>query len=133
VVANPLQLAQAIRQLANNVEQRLIQARALREHLIQEKGPVIIAGDLNSPVASTVCSILNDAGYKDSFSMAGRGYGYTYGHFLLERKVPFWNFSWMRIDHIMTTPHFSSQRCWTGTSKASDHRPVIADLALVLE
>jgi endonuclease/exonuclease/phosphatase family metal-dependent hydrolase len=38
----------------------------------------------------------------------------------------------MRIDHIMTSAGIRAWRCWVGTRKASDHRPVIADLALEL-
>jgi endonuclease/exonuclease/phosphatase family metal-dependent hydrolase len=127
----PWQLPTAIHQLENNVEQRLTQVRALREYIRQERGPVIVAGDLNSPDASKVCATLRDVDLHDAFAEGGKGYGYTYGHLLLQRRLPSFNYSWMRIDHIMINSYFQSWRSWTGTGEASDHRPVIADLVLV--
>ena len=126
----PRYLPGAIQQLENNVEARFTQAQALSEYLRQEIGPVIVAGDLNSPDDSRVCATLRSAGLHDAFAQGGKGYGYTYGHFLLQHRLPAFDFSWMRIDHIMMSSQFQSRRCWTGTGKASDHRPVIADLVL---
>jgi len=123
-------LPKAIQQLENNVEARLTQVRTLREYVRQEQGPVIIVGDLNSPDASLVCKTLRAVDLHDAFAEGGKGYGYTYGHFLLQHRVPALNVSWMRIDHIMLSSQFQSRHCWTGTGKASDHRPVIADLVL---
>jgi endonuclease/exonuclease/phosphatase (EEP) superfamily protein YafD len=36
----------------------------------------------------------------------------------------------MRIDHIMASGQLIPWHCWVGTGRASDHRPVIADLSL---
>ena len=130
VKQKPWYLPKAVQTLANNVEARFSQVQELREYIRQEKGPVIVAGDLNSPDVSLVCATLRAVGLHDAFAEGGRGYGYTYGHFLLQHRAPAFNFSWMRIDHIMVSSQFQSQRCWTGTYMASDHRPVIADLAL---
>ena len=127
---DPWYLPKAIQRLDNNVESRLTQAREIRNLVLQEKGPVIVAGDLNSPDSSQACAMLRDTGLHDAFAEGGRGYGYTYGHFLLQHRLPWFHFSWMRIDHIMLSSRFKSERCWTGTGKASDHRPVIADLIL---
>jgi hypothetical protein len=126
----PQFLPQAIRRIDNNAEERLSQARALREFIRQEQGPVIVAGDLNSTSASLSCLVLQESGLRDAFDEGGRGYGYTYGHFLLRNRFPWLNLSWMRLDHIMMSSHLQSRRCWTGTADASDHRPVIADLIL---
>ncbi len=131
VVRNkPGRLPSAVQSFENNVEARFTQVQALQEYVRQERGPVILAGDLNSPEASLVCSTLRAAGLHDAFAEGGSGYGYTYGHFLLQHRLPALNYSWMRIDHIMMSSHFQTRRCWTGTGKASDHRPVIADLVL---
>ena len=127
---NPEFLPKAIQKLEDNVRARVIQARTLREYLRQESGPVIVAGDLNSPDASQVCAILREAGLHDAFAEGGKGYGYTYGHFLLQNRFPGHEISWMRIDHIMMSPQLHSQKSWTGTGEASDHRPVTADLVL---
>jgi vancomycin resistance protein VanJ len=126
----PWYLPGAIEQLENNVAARLFQVRALREYVRQEQGPVLIVGDLNSPDNSLECAALRETGLHDAFAQGGSCYGYTYGHFLLQNRVPSLNFSWMRIDHIMVSRHFLSRNCWTGTGTASDHRPVIADLSL---
>jgi len=126
----PWRLPKAVQQLERNMEARLAQVRALREYIRQEQGPVIIAGDLNSPGVSRVCTTLRDADLHGAFEEGGNGYGYTYGHFLLQHRVPALNFSWVRIDHIMLSSQLRSLNCWTGTGKASDHRPVIADLVL---
>ncbi|HEX2768427.1 MAG TPA: endonuclease/exonuclease/phosphatase family protein [Geobacteraceae bacterium] len=128
----PWYLPEAIQHLENNVEARLTQARAIREFVRQEQGPVIVAGDLNSTDSSQACLTLRDAGLHDAFAEGGRGYGYTYGHFLLQHRLPWLRASWMRIDHIMMNAQLQSWRCRTGTGKASDHRPVIADLIMKL-
>lgn len=124
----PWYLPKGIQRFERNVSIRLIQARMVQDFISQEKGPVIIGGDLNSPDASQVCAGLRDAGLHDAFAEGGRGYGYTYGHFLLQRRIPWMRVSWMRIDHVMMSSHFKTLSCRTGTGEASDHRPVIADL-----
>jgi vancomycin resistance protein VanJ len=126
----PWYLPEAIQKFEYNVYVRLFQARAIREFIRRERGPVIVAGDLNSPDASQACATLREAGLHDAFAEGGRGYGYTYGHYLLQHVLPWLKVSWMRIDHIMLSPQLQSQRSWTGTWVASDHRPVIADLVL---
>jgi vancomycin resistance protein VanJ len=129
VPGNPDLLPVALRQLQANVA-RLSQAGTLRAYLSRERGPVIVAGDLNSTESSRVLTLLEESGLHDAFSQAGRGYGYSYGHFLLQHRLPAWNFSWMRIDHIMMSRQLAARSCWAGTSRASAHRPVIADLRL---
>jgi endonuclease/exonuclease/phosphatase (EEP) superfamily protein YafD len=129
----PWYLPKAILRLDFNVEDRLIQAGKICEFVRRESGAVIVAGDLNSPDSSRVCATLRDAGLHDAFAEGGRGYGYTYGHYLLQNRLPWLHVSWMRIDHIVMSSQLESRRCWTGTGKASDHRPVIADLALKIK
>ena len=126
----PWNLPQAIDYLHQNVTLRLAQARTLQGSLSREKGAVLLAGDLNATEASRVCKTLQDAGLRDAFSESGTGYGFTYGHLLLKNRVPWFRVSWMRIDHIMVNSRFVTQRCLAGSGKASDHRPVIADLVL---
>ncbi len=120
--------SKAIRDQKSNLEDRLSQANALRELVLREQGPVIVAGDLNSSDTSIICKTLGSAGLHDAFNEGGRGYGYTYGHYLLRNKHRWLTFSWMRIDHILISSHLKSVSCWTGTGEASDHRPVYSDL-----
>ena len=126
----PWYLPEAINYFDRNVRLRLVQAATMVEHLNAEQGPVIVAGDLNAPEASLVCATLREAGLRDAFSEGGTGYGFTYGHLLLKNRLPWLRISWMRIDHIMLNSRFTTQRAWTGSGQASDHRPVIADLVL---
>ncbi|HBG08078.1 MAG: endonuclease [Geobacteraceae bacterium GWC2_58_44] len=126
----PWYLPEAIDYFNANVRLRQLQAMSMLEFLSEEHGPVIVAGDLNAPDASTVCATLRDAGLHDAFAESGAGYGFTYGHFLFKNRLPWLRASWMRIDHIMVNSWFVARRCWAGSGKASDHRPVIADLVL---
>ena len=116
--------------LKSNATSRHLQAHRLAALLLQERGPVIVAGDLNAPDSSLVCDTLRTAGVHDAFAEGGRGYGYTYGHFLIPDRLPLPKFSFVRIDHIMLGSRIRAARCWTGTADASDHRPVCADLEL---
>ena len=127
----PGRLAEAVQDLQENVEHRILEAGKVSDFIRQERGAAILAGDLNSPDESLACKALREANLHDAFVEGGKGYGYTYGHFLLRGRVPWLpGFSWMRIDHIMLSPQVRSIRCWTGTGEASDHRPVFADLIL---
>lgn len=124
----PWSLPEAIDYFNSNVSLRVVQATAMLESLRGERGPVVVAGDLNAPESSLVCSVLRDAGLENAFSKRGLGYGFTYGHFLLKNRLPWLKVSWMRIDHIMVSSGITTRNCLTGTGQASDHRPVVADL-----
>ncbi len=123
-------IPQAVDLFEGNVQTRILQAERVAEFLGQERGDCIVAGDFNSPDQSLVCEIIRSAGFADAFTQSGRGYGYTYGHNVLQYRVPSIRASWMRIDHIMTTSGLRAQRCWVGTRQASDHRPVTAEFLL---
>ncbi|CEK14804.1 endonuclease/exonuclease/phosphatase family protein [Chthonomonas calidirosea] len=111
--------------LQEDARHRLAQATGLLK-LLPSQEPTIVAGDFNSPPASLVCRILEREGrLQDAFSKAGRGYGYTYGQYLLPP------FPFLRIDHIFTSPQWQIYNCQTGDGVGSDHCPVVADLALV--
>ncbi len=125
----PGQFAEAVQDLQDNVEHRILQAGKVSDFIRQEHGAIILAGDLNSPDESLVGQALREANLHDAFAEGGRGYGFTYGHFLLRGRMPWLpRISWMRIDHIMLSSRLQAKHCWTGTGEASDHRPVFADL-----
>jgi endonuclease/exonuclease/phosphatase (EEP) superfamily protein YafD len=110
--------------IQKNLTQRLKQATALAEDVRDVKEPVIVAGDLNAPPQSLASRMLTDLGLIDVFAVAGRGYGYTFGHTLLWRK------SFLRLDRILVSRHFTPITSRVGSAAGSDHRPVIADLVL---
>jgi endonuclease/exonuclease/phosphatase (EEP) superfamily protein YafD len=80
-------------------------------------GPLILAGDFNTPPESVLFRDVWGR-YTDAFSSAGWGWGYT---FLGGRTT-------VRIDHILAGPGWRCQRCWVGANVGSPHRPVLADL-----
>jgi vancomycin resistance protein VanJ len=126
----PWFLPEAIREFDETVDARLSQAEALSALVGQEHEPAIVAGDLNSPETSLSFAVLREAGLHDAFGEGGRGYGYTYGHLLLRHRAPWFTASWMRLDHIMIGSRLQSYSCRVGTKRASEHRPVIADVVL---
>lgn len=107
-----------------NVDDRMTQASLLSADLKGMTRPVIVAGDLNAPEQSLVVRTLLATGLRDAFSEAGRGFGYTWGHSLR------FQFSFLRIDHILVSRAFRVTRAFVGEDAGSAHRPVIADLEL---
>jgi endonuclease/exonuclease/phosphatase (EEP) superfamily protein YafD len=81
------------------------------------RGPLLIAGDFNTPVESWIYQTLW-ARYTNAFSEAGFGYGNT--HFTRRTRT--------RIDHILLGPGWRCRRCWVGPPVGSSHRPVLADV-----
>jgi endonuclease/exonuclease/phosphatase (EEP) superfamily protein YafD len=101
-----------------NADLRELQIRAVSEAARSESGPVIIAGDTNLPDLSFVLHRYL-SGYQDGFAKAGWGFGYTF---------PDYRWPWMRIDRILASDHFRFVGFQVGTSRASDHLCVVADL-----
>ncbi|WP_158514714.1 endonuclease/exonuclease/phosphatase family protein [Gemmatimonas phototrophica] len=84
-----------------------------------DRGPLIVTGDFNQPVESTIYRRYWGA-YNNAFESRGFGFGYTKFEGRLLR---------VRIDHILTLPGtFAVDRVWVAPDVGSDHRPVVADL-----
>jgi len=98
---------------------------ALEAHRYIEtlKHPVIIAGDFNTPVDSTLYrAIWGDL--TNSFSETGSGYGWT-------QRVSVSGFSYRaRIDHILTGNGLTPLLSIIGPDIGSDHLPVISDFLM---
>ena len=101
---------------------REAQVKAFAEAASRETDPVFIAGDTNLPELSVVLRHYL-AAFVDGFAEAGWGFGYT---FPSDKRVP----PWMRIDRIMASPALRFTHFEVGTSHASDHHCVVADLTL---
>ncbi len=114
---------------ALNYEGRLLQSRALARQLEQLPRPLVLAGDLNAPVSSPVVREILNTGLRDSFSVAGRGHGFSYG-ISYEAAGPE-EILFLRIDHILASADVAFTRSIVGGRAAdSEHRPVIADFVL---
>lgn len=83
--------------------------------------PQVICGDFNTPPRGRMYHNLL-GGRSSAWSVAGQGAGWTFSS-----KHPL-----LRIDHIFTSPDVHPLTCDVPatTSADSDHRPVVADLAL---
>lgn len=83
------------------------------------QGPVIIAGDFNSPPRGGLYMAFSRR-FTDSFRAAGFGFGCTY-----PAAVPL-----LRIDYIYGNDAVGVRRCRTLADRVSDHRAVVADLVV---
>jgi vancomycin resistance protein VanJ len=102
-----------------NARLRAGEVQALAEALAGEAGPVLIAGDTNLPGLSPILNA-NLSRYQDGFVQAGAGFGYTYP---TNHGIP-----WMRIDRVLAGPELRFVGFQSGSSLASDHLCVIADV-----
>ncbi|HTE20281.1 MAG TPA: endonuclease/exonuclease/phosphatase family protein [Armatimonadota bacterium] len=121
---NEIRAGGGVGALEANAARRLYHAAEIAAELRREQGPILVAGDLNASTQSLTCQVFRNLGLRDAFEEAGRGYGYTFGHTL------FFDQSYIRIDHILTSQELAAQAAWTGEHRGSDHRPVIADFEL---
>ncbi|MEX0725858.1 MAG: endonuclease/exonuclease/phosphatase family protein [Planctomycetaceae bacterium] len=89
--------------------------------------PTLVMGDLNMPTSSSIYRA-HWGSFTNAYDAAGEGYGYS------SPCSRFWwwplETPWLRIDHILTSSHWTASRCNTGESTGSDHRLVSARLHL---
>lgn len=102
-------------------------AALLEEHVLQERSPVILAGDLNVNDRTQLYRLVAGR-LRNAHEAAGYGFGFTYPAAVATwRALPV-----VRIDHVFFSHHFVALRAGTlEDSGGSDHRPVFAELALV--
>ncbi len=102
--------------------ERRLESKGLAMLLRFTSGPMIMAGDFNLTVDSTIYREYW-SGYLDAFTRTGFGFGYT-----KRTKINIFRYK-SRIDHIPSTRHFRPVRCRIGPDYGSDHFPLVADLA----
>ena len=87
-------------------------------------GHLIMAGDFNATQQNTAFADLLDEDLRDAYVQAGRGLGNTWPS---DRKlVP----PLMRIDHLLLSEGVRVTKIRTAQTRGSDHKALIADLAL---
>ena len=89
--------------------------------------PVIVAGDFNMPRLSSIFRA-HWGDLPDTRSVGAPGFAYTSP----VRPHRFWpdGLPWVRVDHILCSPHWHMLSSRTGTSRGSDHFAVYATLSL---
>ena len=97
---------------------RSAQARTAVDLAARIEGPLILAGDFNTPPRGNVYALLTEE-LDDAFAVAGRGWGQTF-----PARQPV-----IRIDYVFTRG-LTVVDCRVGGAGGADHRAVIADLAL---
>ncbi len=96
--------------------------QALITALAGEPGPVILAGDLNMTQHHRWYGELKDLGLVNAHEARGRGNASTW--------QPFGFVPAIRLDHVFVSNEFAPLEIREGKGAGSDHRPVIARLAL---
>lgn len=109
------------------IRQNRQQVLHLSEIVRAEKRPAIIAGDCNFSQLTPNAAALHDVGMRSAHELIGFGLGNTWG----PRWYP--SINWLpgvRIDHIWLSKELTATRSEVGLDTGSDHRPVIADIAV---
>jgi endonuclease/exonuclease/phosphatase family metal-dependent hydrolase len=96
---------------------RLLQVDAILDVLAATEPPVVLVGDLNALPESTEVQRLTDV-LVDAWATAGLGPGYTFS-----ARRPH-----ARIDYVLSSDDRVAMAAEVLASRASDHRPVAADL-----
>lgn len=102
--------------LQANSDMRREQAVYIVSGLREVDGPLLLAGDFNTPEDSTLYDEYWSR-YANAFSRKGLGWGFT---FRTNRAA-------VRIDHQLAGPDWRCVRCWVGPDVGSQHRPLVAD------
>jgi endonuclease/exonuclease/phosphatase (EEP) superfamily protein YafD len=104
-----------------NTQLRDIESHRARKWVDAARGPMIVAGDFNTPMESTIFQ-QHWGDFVDAFTEVGTGFGMT--------KYNGWIRA--RIDHVLTDrTWWHVARAEVGSDIGSDHRPLIVDLVLL--
>jgi endonuclease/exonuclease/phosphatase (EEP) superfamily protein YafD len=98
---------------------------ALGRAVSAEKRPVLVAGDFNATWGNRAFRSLLDRGLTDAAAARGNALQMTWPRNV--RIIP----PALRIDHILTTDGLAVTHIVTGTGSGSDHRPLVADVAVL--
>ena len=106
------------RNMAEAAAVRKEQADHLAGIIAGTRRPLVVGGDFNSPPDSYACRALTPA-LSSAYAVAGAGFGWS---FPSPHPV-------LRIDHLFVSPDLNVLSSRVLPVLASDHRPLVADLA----
>lgn len=101
------------------------QLASIRASVVRENDPLIVAGDFNATYGHRRFRDLLDAGLRDAHVERGRGFARTWPRDMA--LVP----PLVRIDHVLVSKRVAVLSVSEGVGRGSDHRPVIADVAVL--
>ncbi|NDJ75372.1 MAG: hypothetical protein GYB65_03860 [Chloroflexi bacterium] len=129
-VAHPPPPGNALSPLTYDDDRRNREITVLREDYLQaEEGPLLVLGDFNMTDQSDAYRAM-DRGLDDAFREVGQGLGLTWP--ILRDNPPRLLPPLLRIDYIWYDTAFIALDAWVVRDNGgSDHRPVVAELALV--
>jgi endonuclease/exonuclease/phosphatase (EEP) superfamily protein YafD len=113
------------RRLDYTLEHRL-QFADLADALSKEKPPAVVVGDFNWTESMPQHAALRNLGWRDAQDVAGTGRGATWPMNSLFRYLP-----GIRLDHAYLGPSLTCVAVRTAETPGSDHRAVVADVALL--
>jgi endonuclease/exonuclease/phosphatase (EEP) superfamily protein YafD len=99
--------------------------QALGTAVVAEPRPVLVAGDFNATWGNRSFRRLLGLGLTDAAAARGQPFSMTWPR--NRDVVP----PLVRIDHLLTSPALVVVRIGTGSGRGSDHRPLLADVALL--
>ena len=118
------------RRLQNQVywDNRIADAEALLQRILDDPLPTLVAGDLNAPAGGFVHRLFREA-LEDAHEAAGRGFGYTFPG--TTRNPLSGGGPWMRIDYLFCDREtWETRWCLTEEERPSQHRAVAAQFRL---
>jgi len=119
--------------LRHTGEVRMDQAQDVLSYIERLDGPLILAGDFNTPPAGAIYGRLTER-LRDAFAEAGLGWGHTYPSVwttpTLRGRSYRLPWSMLRIDYVFHSAHWQATASEVGGRAGSDHRPLFAELAL---
>jgi vancomycin resistance protein VanJ len=98
--------------------------------LEKEKLPYLVAGDFNMPHQGYLHRLFakTGGGLTDAHANAGKGYGFTLPG-STNNPVTLGN-PWLRLDYVFASRHWKVHKCVTEKDRPSQHRAVVAVVAL---
>ncbi len=104
--------------LAASIARRTVNSRRVARWVEQSTIPTVVAGDFNLPTSSAILKT-DWYRYEDAFAARGSGFGYT----MFAGKFA------VRIDHVLLSPAFGTDRVVVYRNHPSEHQPLLVDVA----